>query len=556
MNEQDMLKFIQWLPDNVEEFKGKTPEQCFEVLSKLVNEDGGEKIVEEWVSAFKKSNTNMFRKGGKLDYLVNKLQKGGRATRLRERADRIEARQDSENDDIYNRQEARTRKINVGGVDEYGDMNIRGNQNVLAKKAKAASVTGFNESLYNYDPNQEFDRDRYRDRKRDAKQFAPDWTRRQRKAWALMDAPGVDVNIPTEPISIIPEIGRRRPGKAVVSVGEITAEMPTPTPNTTTYSLVRSKNTRTLKPKTIAWDQFAGAAYDKMAQQHAFRGDQDTRAAQAYVASQYAKYANDPMSYVWTNPEEGYAGSAQMLADEAAMRRNGFTGYRRSYGYYDPNDATSQLVFSSEGYGQALRNAGIKDNESVEREYWVDANGNEVTNTDTIDMLNSRYGRQVTTPEQRSYSTSVEDATFNPLERSQLSTGLSRGMTAALAVPAIGIMGSAAGTGSVRTLGTYTQNLARQGFNNFRNNFNNYRQGMGEMFEDMARESLKDPRMRSLYQPRYLRAELVRGGAGGGSRYQIIGNTGKFAPSPMRLFGPEKSLYLFRKGGKNDKDFK
>jgi hypothetical protein len=71
----------------------------------------------------------------------------------------------------------------------------------LAKKAKAANVAGFDESMFNFDPDQKFDRQRYRLRKRWAKQFAPEFSRRQRKAWALMDD-GVSTGT-TEPPKVL-----------------------------------------------------------------------------------------------------------------------------------------------------------------------------------------------------------------------------------------------------------------------------------------------------------------------------------------------------------------
>lgn len=71
----------------------------------------------------------------------------------------------------------------------------------MAKKAKAANVAGFDESMFNFDPDQKFDRQRYRLRKRWAKHFAPEFSRRQRKAWALMDD-GMPTS-PTEPLKVV-----------------------------------------------------------------------------------------------------------------------------------------------------------------------------------------------------------------------------------------------------------------------------------------------------------------------------------------------------------------
>ena len=49
-----------------------------------------------------------------------------------------------------------------------------GDGRVLAKKAKSAAVDGFDESMYNWDENQEFDRQRFRERKREAREANPE----------------------------------------------------------------------------------------------------------------------------------------------------------------------------------------------------------------------------------------------------------------------------------------------------------------------------------------------------------------------------------------------
>lgn len=79
--------------------------------------------------------------------------------------------------EVYNRAAARKQKARLWSdvTDDMGTYQVRngGDQNVLAKKMKAMNVKGFNPSMYNMDPNQEFDRDRYRKRKAIAREKHP-----------------------------------------------------------------------------------------------------------------------------------------------------------------------------------------------------------------------------------------------------------------------------------------------------------------------------------------------------------------------------------------------
>lgn len=76
-------------------------------------------------------------------------------------------------------------------IDDTGSYDTvswnRGHRGILAKKAKAAATEGFDESMFHWDPNQKFDRNRYRERMRNARNLHPEYNRRQRKAYALMD---------------------------------------------------------------------------------------------------------------------------------------------------------------------------------------------------------------------------------------------------------------------------------------------------------------------------------------------------------------------------------
>ena len=79
MNETDLIAFIQWLPTKIEAFQNKTPEEIAQVLNNMAKTEEGKAELEALIGEFKESNmeTNMFKKGGRLDYLVEKFKKGG-----------------------------------------------------------------------------------------------------------------------------------------------------------------------------------------------------------------------------------------------------------------------------------------------------------------------------------------------------------------------------------------------------------------------------------------------------------------------------------------------
>lgn len=236
----------------------------------------GMNVVKQLITQFQKS-LGMFREGGKLNYLVKKFQTGGK----------------------YNRQAARERKQGLRPDDEF----MAGNQNVLAKKAKAMNVDGFDESMYNMDPGQTFDRNRYRERKRDAREMHPEWTRRQRKAYALMDKQPYEPINPqvnfTPPSVGIPELPSRPRG--IVAIGDMSSEILDNPKNYKQYEVVK----HTPKYRRMSYDQFATYANNYLKNAGAFRNGVDLATMQAYVEDQYDKYAQQGLDYVWQNPEEG-----------------------------------------------------------------------------------------------------------------------------------------------------------------------------------------------------------------------------------------------------------
>lgn len=89
--EQKIIAFIQWLPQNIQRFEGmvseetireiasaKSVEEVAAALDKLSKEQGGNEIIPHMVEVFQESQkTGMFKKGGKLEQLLTKYQSGG-----------------------------------------------------------------------------------------------------------------------------------------------------------------------------------------------------------------------------------------------------------------------------------------------------------------------------------------------------------------------------------------------------------------------------------------------------------------------------------------------
>lgn len=86
--QQTMMAFIQWLPQNAQQFEGsipkdiidpiaaaQSPEEVVNVLNQLSQSQEGTQIVSVMFQAFQESQkAGMFAKGGKLNYLVQKYQ--------------------------------------------------------------------------------------------------------------------------------------------------------------------------------------------------------------------------------------------------------------------------------------------------------------------------------------------------------------------------------------------------------------------------------------------------------------------------------------------------
>ena len=86
--QQTMAAFIQWLPQNIQQFEGsipkdiidpiaaaQSPEEVVNVLNQLSQSQEGTQVVSVMFQTFQKSKkAGMFAKGGKLNYLVQKYQ--------------------------------------------------------------------------------------------------------------------------------------------------------------------------------------------------------------------------------------------------------------------------------------------------------------------------------------------------------------------------------------------------------------------------------------------------------------------------------------------------
>ena len=92
--QQKMVAFMQWLPQNIQQFEGVVPEKTIKAIASAqsveevviaLNEfsqqqDGG-KVIPQMFQAFQESQkAGVFAKGGKLGQLLNKYQGGGSAS--------------------------------------------------------------------------------------------------------------------------------------------------------------------------------------------------------------------------------------------------------------------------------------------------------------------------------------------------------------------------------------------------------------------------------------------------------------------------------------------
>ena len=86
--QQKMVAFMQWLPQNIQQFEGVVPEKTIKAiasaqsveevvvaLNEFSQQQDGKKVIPQMIQAFQESQkAGMFAKGGKLNYLVLKCQ--------------------------------------------------------------------------------------------------------------------------------------------------------------------------------------------------------------------------------------------------------------------------------------------------------------------------------------------------------------------------------------------------------------------------------------------------------------------------------------------------
>lgn len=81
MEEKELVAFIEWLPTKVKEFEGKSPTEIVSTLNEMSKTKEGEIQITQLIKEFKiKSSSRLFKKGGKLDYLLTCFKSGGKAS--------------------------------------------------------------------------------------------------------------------------------------------------------------------------------------------------------------------------------------------------------------------------------------------------------------------------------------------------------------------------------------------------------------------------------------------------------------------------------------------
>lgn len=289
MDKDQLLEFVQWLPTKVKAFERKTSEEIVEILNNMSKTAEGQKQIEGLITAFKQESaaitpekeSEMFRKGGKIDYLVEKFQQGNK----------------------FNRSQARSNK-EAAGLYEY-DENTGARYrvpidkgNLTAKVAKARAVEGYEDR----DFVTEFDRGDYRRRKRELRQSRPELSLRESKAEALLES---RPNIVFERIDVpMLEYQPRGRGKGVVEVGEVNPTSVNPTSiesGATRHNIYRTS----YNYKPMSWDQFGTYALNHLKNSGAYRGNVDLNTIQAYLENEYDRYRREGLDYRWRNPGSG-----------------------------------------------------------------------------------------------------------------------------------------------------------------------------------------------------------------------------------------------------------
>lgn len=75
MQQEELKLFIEWLPNNVEEFKDKSPEEVSNMLNQMNKSKDGQMVLQDLMTRFKES-TKYFKEGGKMNPFIKKCQRG------------------------------------------------------------------------------------------------------------------------------------------------------------------------------------------------------------------------------------------------------------------------------------------------------------------------------------------------------------------------------------------------------------------------------------------------------------------------------------------------
>lgn len=81
-----MQEFVMWLPTKYEEFQDKEPEEVVAMVQQIAESgEEGQAMIQQMMQEFQaetsgdnKGQAPAFRKGGKIDFLVQKMANGGR----------------------------------------------------------------------------------------------------------------------------------------------------------------------------------------------------------------------------------------------------------------------------------------------------------------------------------------------------------------------------------------------------------------------------------------------------------------------------------------------
>lgn len=279
---------------------------------------------------------------------INSMQEGGRVY------DREHGRKNKRDAEIYN-------------DTPMTEFSPRGAQNQGAKIAKAKAVSGFENADF-IDPS-DFDRSIYRQRKRDARDF--DMTRRQRKAYALLDNSANNPEINHGQTSIYDQNKIDRINRVVIPTlrfdnkiidNNYKIDLPDFNWGDIPFEITPENSVKLVIPRRKAgWDQFANEIIAKHANNNLYRGTSSNLGMQKHYENEYDKYVKDPDNYVYSPIDAKYAAELENQI-RAGKSRLKYSTPLKGRDYYDPNehyvnfDYREQAVPGKTNWGKASDN--------------------------------------------------------------------------------------------------------------------------------------------------------------------------------------------------------